>query len=344
MEESSETEEIKAKLLNPGAVLENVAKFTPEIPISVPPVRGAFEGLLDDRMAASKENNPAEVPSTPLTVTVVCFSQAPAPKSPAATHATVVLELQAPERHAALSEAVCVESPEPKFSPWRATVNEPVNGPLGPEMAVSTGASYVKASIFVPTELKVTVMALCAPLPKGIWHRKAVFVVHAAERQTLMPNCTVGNLSDVPNEMPSSVSIDGGLQPALTDATSPLSGRENDSTGASKLREAVQVAATPPTVTCKADVAAKPLSAVLHCKAVAVSHAVVEHASGPTATVELRSSTAKLMPLAVSRPCPLDGRLTRGNAEEMTEASYDSIFRRVETLGPTVNETTWPTP
>ena len=203
-----------AQLNHADGDLENVAKFTPEIPISVPPVRGAFEGLLDDRIAASKENNPAEVPSTPLTVTVVCFSQAPAPKSPAATHATVVLELQAPERHAALSEAVCVESPEPKFSPWRATVNEPVDGPLEPEMAVSTGASYVKASIFVPTELKVTVTALCAPLPKGIWHRSDVTDVHVEVRQIVSPTDAVAEESAIQKLTPSTVTT-------VAKATSP---------------------------------------------------------------------------------------------------------------------------
>ena len=171
---------------------------------------------------ASNESIWLSVPTTALTDAVMRLAHVFVPKSPAAKHATTVLELHALDTQAILSETVCVESQLAKFSPWRGTMNDPVTGPLKTETAVSTGASYVKASIFVPTEPNVNVMALCAPSPKGNRHLSDVRLVHTEVKQIVAPTDTVPEESVPPKLTPLTVTTVANTVSPNGERTSPF--------------------------------------------------------------------------------------------------------------------------
>jgi hypothetical protein len=90
---------------------------------------------------------------------------------------------------------VDVESISPMLSPISVTLPSVECGLLIFLNKVTKGASNVNSHEPVPTSaLIAAARGFRGPLPNGTWQSKAVFVLHATERQTVEPSCNVGEV------------------------------------------------------------------------------------------------------------------------------------------------------
>ena len=209
---------------------------------------GIFRGKLHDVLGTSNEKSAADVPRTAPTVIARsphgcgfggCWNAIRASrrqrKLVADTHAEVV--------HISLAfRRVAVKSYKPKFRPVTVTDGSPLTGKFC-KMDEATGASNVSRSSMVPASAATvtSTVPLVASATALLRHATEVPEVHDAVWHNCMLCESDAEKSSSPKLRPVTVTDE---YPLAAEFSRPL-----ETTGASKLRTAELVPATPPTVT-----------------------------------------------------------------------------------------------